>query len=185
MNQFTRTGITLALIAAVAATALAMINAVTAPRIAAYELQVIQQALTEVSGGYTVGDSTTQTQDESVIEQFTLLDEDEQVAGYILQMLGSGYGGEMTIMASYTADGEVIDARLLANAETPGLGKKAEVPSYMEKFIGTGATEPVPVKKDMLDKSDADSISGSTVTFSGVAKTIAFGSSYVKLLGGE
>ncbi|MEA5033001.1 MAG: hypothetical protein VB025_12720, partial [Sphaerochaeta sp.] len=66
MKQFARVGITLSLIAAIAATALAMVNAVTAPKIAAYELQVIQNALTEVSGGFALGDSDTETGDTSV-----------------------------------------------------------------------------------------------------------------------
>lgn len=185
MKQFARVGITLSLIAAVAATALAMVNAFTAPKIAAYELQVIQDALIDVSGGLELGESTGNPADPAIENVYRLHGDDGAVSGYIVQMIGSGYGGEMVVMASYTVDGAVIDARLLANAETPGLGKKAEVPSYMEKFQGTGATSPVPVKKDALDKADADSISGSTVTFTGVAKTIAYGSDYVKTLGGK
>jgi|SRR5690554_1599308 len=185
MRQFARVGITLSLIAAVAATALALVNAVTAPKIAAYELQVIQNALVEVSGGFEIADSREETQESGVLEVHTLLDPDGEVAGYILQLNGAGYGGAMTIMAGYRANGEVIDARLLANSETPGLGKKAESASYMEKFQGTGGDAPVPVKRDQLEKSDADSVSGSTVTFTGVARTIALGSDYVKQLGGE
>ena len=185
MRQLTRVGITLSLIAAIAAAALAMVNAVTAPRIAAYELQVIQNALSEVSGGLALGESATETGDLSISAVHRLNDENGTVAGYILQLTGTGYGGSMTIMASYRIDGEVMDARLLANAETPGLGKKAESPSYMEKFQGTGGSTAVPVKKDMLEKSDVDSISGSTVTFSGIARTIAYGSDYVKGLGGK
>lgn len=185
MRQLTRVGITLALIAAIAASALAVVNAITAPRIAAYELQVIQNALAEVSGGLVLGESSSDTQDPSITAIHTLKDEDGILAGYILQMIGTGYGGAMTVMSSYHTDGEVIDARLLANAETPGLGKKAEVPSYMEKFQGAGGSNPVPVKKDMLGKSDADSISGATVTFAGIARTIAYGSEYVKGLGGK
>jgi electron transport complex protein RnfG len=185
MRQLTRVGITLSLIAAIAATALAMVNAITAPKIAAYEQQVIQNALSEVSGGFALGEAVTVADDGSVAEIHKLLGSDTSVAGYILRLTGTGYGGSMTIMASYRTDGEVIDARLLANAETPGLGKKAEAPSYMQKFQGTGASAPVPVKKDMLGKADADSVSGSTVTFSGVARAIAYGSDYVKGLGGK
>lgn len=185
MKQFARVGITLSLIAAIAATALAMVNAFTAPKIAAYELAVIQNALIEVSGGFELGDSSENTQDAAVANVHKLHDQSGEIAGYILQLTGAGYGGEMVIMASYKTDGEVIDARLLANAETPGLGKKAEVPSYMTKFQGTGGSTPVPVKKDALEKTDADSVSGSTVTFAGVAKTIAYGSDYVKTLGGK
>ncbi len=185
MRQFMRVGVTLALIAAVAATALALVNEVTAPRIAAYELQVIQNALTEVSGGFEIGETRGAPDEASVREIHTLTDPSNSISGYILQLVGTGYGGEMTIMASYTSDGAVIDARLLANAETPGLGKKAESPSYMEKFKDTGSEQSVPVKKDELEKADADSISGATVTFSGIAKTIAYGSDFVKSLGGE
>ena len=185
MRQFARVGITLSLIAAIAATALAMVNAVTAPKIAAYELQVIQNALTVVCCGFALGDSDTETGDTSVSAVHALKDTDGSIAGYILQLNGVGYGGAMTIMASYLDTGEVIDARLLANAETPGLGKKAEVPAYMEKFHGTGGDTAVPQKKDALEKSDADSISGATVTFAGVAKSIAYGSDYVKSLGGK
>lgn len=185
MRQMTRVGITLSLIAAIAATALAMVNAITAPKIAAYELQVIQNALTEVSGGLAIGESSSDAEDAAITAIHRLNGDDGKVAGYILQMIGTGYGGSMTVMASYRTDGEVIDARLLANAETPGLGKKAEAPSYMEKFKETGASGPVPVKKDMLDKADADSVGGATVTFSGVARAIAYGSDYVKALGGK
>ena len=184
MKNITRVGITLALIAAVAATALALVNAVTEPRIAAYKLQVIQQALTAVSGTYELGESREEHDDARIRAVHTLLDDQGAIAGYILQMVGTGYGGEMTVMASYTVYGEVIDARLLANAETPGLGKKAEAASYMTKFQGTGGELPVPEKKDQLQKDDADSISGSTVTFSGIARIIAYGSEFVKILGG-
>ncbi len=185
MRQFARVGITLSLIAAIAATTLAFVNAVTAPRIAAYERGVIQDTLQTVAGEFSLDASEKETADERVIAVHLLKDETGAKTGYVLQLQGNGYGGSMTIMASYLLNGEVLDARLLANGETPGLGKKAEAPSYMEKFIATGADVPVPVKKDALQKEDVDSISGSTITFTGVAKTIEYGSNYVKSLGGK
>ncbi|MFA5569851.1 MAG: FMN-binding protein [Sphaerochaetaceae bacterium] len=185
MKFVARVGITLTLIAGIAALSLALVNALTAPKIAEYEAMVIQQALAEVSGGYTLGESTTENLGTGVSAQHQLLDSDGNLAGYILQLDGIGYGGEMTVMASYHIDGEIVDARLLANSETPGLGKKAEEPSYMNKFVGTGGDREVPVKINQLAKADADSISGSTVTFNGIAKTLAFGSHYVTSLGGK
>ena len=41
------------------------------------------------------------------------------------------------------------------------------------------------MKKGELNKDDADSIGGSTITFSAVAKTIAIGAQYVILQGGK
>ncbi|MGI6432838.1 MAG: FMN-binding protein [Sphaerochaetaceae bacterium] len=184
MKYISRVGITLAVICFVAALSLALVNAITSPRIAAYEQQVIQDALMEVAGRYELGSEEIQSDDQAISGIHSLVDQDGSFAGYILQLQGIGYGGVMSVMASYTLDGTVIAARLLANSETPGLGKKAENPSYMEKFTTTGGSEPVPVKKEMLPKSEADAIGGATVTFSGIAKSIAYGSDYVKALGG-
>ena len=119
----------------------------------------------------------------------------------------------MKILGAYRPDGAVFSARLLDNAETPGLGKKAESPVYMNKFKGTGAGDdkPVPTSKEML-KTDqgaakqemkqaltfrtwflggdagggTDAISGATITFLGVSKALAEGSRYVRTeLGGR
>ncbi len=184
MKKMVSIGITLALIASVAAATLAIVNAITAPRIALYEEQVINEALQTVAGPYRVGEQI-ESVDEQIIDIYRLVGSDGTFAGYVVQLLGVGYGGEMTMMVSYLQDGEVLDARLLANSETPGLGKKAENATYMEKFIKTGAALKVPQSKGELSKEASDSISGATVTFSGVAKTIAYGSDFVKSLGGK
>lgn len=183
MKTYARVGITLALIAAFAATSLAIVNAITAPKIAQYEQKVLEAALGEVSGGFALGSSELVNDNDSIVELHYLLDDNNTITGYILQLNGNGYGGQMTIMAGYKIDGELLDARLLANSETPGLGKKAESPTYMKKFIGHGSSKEIPVKTNMLEKNDADSVSGSTVTFSAIARTIALGSNYVKELG--
>ncbi|MGI6466431.1 MAG: FMN-binding protein [Sphaerochaetaceae bacterium] len=184
MKVVAKVGITLLIIAGFAAAALAVVNAITAPKIAEYEIQVLKNALLEVSGDLEVGTTIESVDLNNVKAVHTLLNEQDQVSGYILQLQGVGYGGPMTLMAGYLLNGEVIDVRLLSNSETPGLGKKAETVAYMQKFVGTGgANKEVPVKANMLDKKDADDISGSTVTFSGVAKAIALGSDYVKSLG--
>lgn len=185
MKKTIITGITLALIAAVAATALALINSVTAPVIADYEAQVVLNTLSEVASGYDIKDKVEVSDDLSVKAYYPIY-EDDLLAGYIVSLVGNGYGGTFSLMASYTIDGSVIDARLLTNSETPGLGKKAEKAEYMEKFKETGSKEsPVPTKKGELEKEDADSIGGSTITFSAVAKTIEAGSFYVAQKGGK
>ena len=68
----------------------------------------------------------------------------------MLALTGSGYGGELKLLAYYGTDGAIRTARLVDNSETPGLGKKAETAQYMAMFAGTGAGRPVPVSKEML-----------------------------------
>ncbi len=185
MKKTIITGITLALIAAVAAASLAIINSVTAPVIADYEAQVVLNTLSEVAPNYDIKDKVEVSDELSVVAYYPIHKEDV-LEGYILSLVGNGYGGTFNLMASYKIDGSVIDARLLSNSETPGLGKKAEKAEYMEKFIETGSTgNPIPIKKGDLDKDEADSIGGSTITFSAIAKTLEAGSIYVTQKGGK
>jgi len=185
MKNFLKIGITLALIASIAAAALAFINSVTAPKIAAYDAMVVEMTLKEVAHEYNVGEKEVVSDDATVTAVHPLLSDGDTTEGYILSLTGNGYGGPFTLMASYLIDGSIVDARLLTNSETPGLGKKAEDASYMDKFKNTGGESPVPQKKDQLDKDDADAVGGSTITFTGVSKTLAYGSAYVKDMGGK
>lgn len=181
MKSMLKVGLTLALICAVAATALAAVNLVTKDRIAQYEFEVVQNALLEVADGYNVGELQ-EVADEIVREYYPLANAAQELQGYILMLSGNGYGGEMSIMASYDVDGQILGVKLLANSETPGLGKKAEQDSYMEMFVGTGSRSLVPVKKNDLAPAAAESISGATVTFNSIAKALAYGSEYAKRL---
>ena len=133
--------------------------------------------------------------------------------GYIVELNAKGYGGPMKMMALYNTDGEIVSVVLLDNEETPGLGKKAEEESYMNKFIGTGGPEyPVPETKSMLEGSSGstiqyerdwprfnlsfdewffgvtegqtDSVTGATITFNGISGALAQGVIFIKILEG-
>lgn len=114
------------------------------------------------------------------------VDEAGTVTRYILQLEGSGYGGKMILLAVFNLDGSFVKAKLMDNNETPGLGKKAEDTLYYNMYMGRGiSSDPVPVSKRALADSDAEAVSGSTITFNGISKALALGSDYVKLLGGK
>jgi Na+-translocating ferredoxin:NAD+ oxidoreductase subunit G len=178
----------LALICAVAAIALAFVNQLTAPRIEAYNKEKLIQALSAVSKNYSISetsilvnanDSESNSDFSNVNEYYTLTD-NGITAGYILSVTANGYGGPMDMIIGYEKNGEIIEARLLKNAETPGLGKEAETTEYMEVFLSKGFLEPIPQRKSQLPTERADAISGATITFSGVAKALFSGSEFVK-----
>lgn len=117
------------------------------------------------------------------IKGYYVVSSGEDLLGYAVEVCGSGYGGDMKILAAYNADGVILTARLLDNLETPGLGKKAEDKEYMNKFIGKGGSTPVPVIKGMLDRQeDIDAITGATITFMGISNALKAGSVFVKTL---
>lgn len=170
-------------ICAVCAFALALTNTITSPVIAQAEAENRIRALQAVSGSFEIGVQNDISANPFVLYTIDLLDEGE-IVGYIVGLKTAGYGGPMQLVASYKADGSMLYAQLLSHSETPGLGKKAEEPSYMDKFKGTGSQRSVPTSKDQLSSSEAQAISGSSITFTAVAKAIAAGSEYVKSFGG-
>lgn len=171
-------GLRLAAICTVAALILALVNTVTAPVIEANRLEALQRALSRLVGDAPVGDRQPVTEEESeVVRGYYPVDGGSQ--GYVLELVGSGYGGDMQILAGYRGDGEVFSAVLMQNAETPGLGKEAENPSYMEMFIGHGGEGDVPTSTSELEPAEADAVSGATLTFLGIARALEAGSDYV------
>ncbi|HKL58215.1 MAG TPA: FMN-binding protein [Sphaerochaeta sp.] len=171
-------------ICAVCAFALGWTNSITAPVIAQAERDNETKALKAVSNGWTVGEQTSVSSAPYV--QYSIpLTEGEETKGYIVGLKGAGYGGELSLVASYSNQGEMLFAKVLTNSETPGLGKKCEQEGYMDMFKETGAAKAVPTTKDMLSAPDASAVSGSSVTFMAIGKAIQGGSTYVKTLGGS
>jgi len=177
--------IVLGIICAVAAVLLAYMNSVTAPAIAEYEKASANIALEEVSCSMEIGDSV-EVSDDQYVKSYNKLFKDGSHSGYVLMLSSSGYGGPLSVAASYSVDGVVMGAKLVSDSETPGVGKKAENEGYMDKFVGTGSSlNPVPTSKDMLSEADAASVSGASMTFTGISKALDAGSNFVKGLGGK
>ena len=206
-------GLKLCLICAVAAVGLGAVNEVTEPvivdRKAQQELLALKELVPDgVSDGAadsSLGERVPVVSDDAVRAYFPLTRQGVPYA-YILDLNGLGYGGDMKVLAAYQADGQILDIRLLDNLETPGLGKKAEDPSYMDKFRGTGGSgNAVPVTKEMLQGSQgvgaqqergietfgewflgarheaaADSVTGATITFTGISRALAQGERFVR-----
>ena len=201
-------GLRLCLICAVAALCLGLLNEVTEPAIVARKVQEEKDALAWLIPEGRPGEKVAVEGDAAVTAYYPV-----SVAGsserYILDLRGAGYGGDMKILAAYMPDGTLLGAKLLDNQETPGLGKRAESPTYMDMFAGRGSADaPVPVSKEMLGsgggegaagssaaaesrgrfrffprgaaEGGTDAVSGATVTFLGVSRALAAGAAYVR-----
>ena len=187
MKDLVKIGGKLAVICAVAAAVLGIMNAITEPRIEHIKQVRLEKALEKVSKGMNIGDRKVASDSKVVSAYYPLYEGTDEGApnGYILRIIGGGYGGEMVILAGFETNGEVFSVQLMENQETPGLGKEAEKSSYMEKYIGTGAEKAIPVRKDMLSQEQADAVTGATITFIGIAKALVKGSDFVDELEGK
>lgn len=178
MKSIFLTGGKLFLICTVAALTLGIINAITEPVIAARKVLELNKALNSLTGELKAAEGVA-VKGEAVVKVYYPVLRDGKIDSYILELTGSGYGGDMKILSRYKLNGEIISVKLMDNLETPGLGKKAENPKYMKKFIGAGSSNPVPVLKSMLEQTEAEAITGATITFIGVAKALDQGSSFI------
>lgn len=174
MKDMTKKALGLGLIGAVAALLLASVNSVTESAIKEIKAEKLASALTEMASGGNPGDVEANPED-GIARRWPI----EGTGGWILELEASGYGGPMTVIASYGSEGDLMVAKLMDNDETVGFGKKAEEPGYMDIFVGKGGQVPMPVTKTQLG-DDVDTVSGATVTFTGISEALKSGSDAVK-----
>ena len=81
-----------------------------------------------------------------------------------------GYGGDITLMVGFKKDKKtVISYKVLAAAETPGLGMKLKTPEFADQFKGKDGR----VLKVKKDGGEIEAITSATITSRAVCKAIA------------
>lgn len=120
------------------ATALAVVYNITAPIIAEVEKAAATEARKEVLA---TADDFTQVEKE-FSEDLGVVDVYEATngAGYAVQIITKGYGGDITLMVGLDADLNVSGAKILTHGETAGLGAKTAEPEFLNQFVGKGGT---------------------------------------------
>ena len=156
-----RLALTLLLITAVVAAALAAVNSITAPAIARLNEEKTQKAIEKVLPGggepMAAGTYTDTTGWVSNVYQGE--------AGYAVEVTPStGFDGDITMMVGVDANGAVLNIDIISHTETAGLGAvAAAATSAGEAFRGqfVGMSGSVAVTKD---GGRVDSITGATIT---------------------
>lgn len=168
-----RLTLTLLLITALVAAALAGVNAITKDKIAALQLEKTQKAMEEVLPGYgeyekcefedTTGTVTAvyvpYSHDGGVVQGYP---------SYVVEVAPAGFGGDIVMMVGIK-DGAVSGVSIVSHAETAGLGaiaadKTEKGTAFRSQFVG--AAEDVKVTKD---GGTIDAITGATISSRAVA----------------
>ena len=164
-----RLGLTLFVITALVAAALAGVNRVTAPRIAAEKARKTQAAIEKVlpGGGEPVEPERYDNQGGLVANVY------ESDTGYAVEVTPNGFDGAITMMVGVSRDGKVLGISIISHTETAGLGAvaAADTPdgeSFRNQFKGLSGE--LSVKKD---GGTVDQLSGATVTSRGVTRGVS------------
>jgi len=105
-----------------------------------------------------------------------------EVIAIALPVTGQGYGGEIKLVMGVDLHGEVLGVRVLAHAETPGLGDKIEVQKddWILGFAGLSFANLAPERwKVKKDGGAFDQFSGATITPRAVVGAVKRGLDFV------
>lgn len=169
----------LTLIALVASFALAMVNNVTKGPIEKVNKEKIAQAVAKVLpayDNYTVDTVMVDTKKgKEPMVRYTAVDAEGNLVGKALESWDdNGFGGRLSAMVGFDAEGNISGYEVLASSETPGLGAKAD--TWFQKdgkgsVVGKNpANDNITVKKD---GGDVDAITGSTITSRAFCRLVA------------
>lgn len=171
MKDILKTGLTLFVICAVAAFALALTNSVTEDKIQMQrhlanekaKMEVLPSAATfEDVEGDELADITSKFS--PVIEVYVGYDASNEVVGYVFKSKPTGFGGPMEIITGIDAQGNVSGVRMGNHQETPGLGARAKEPGFYELYNGKSAAGHLGVAKSNPTETDIQSITGATIS---------------------
>lgn len=175
MKETIKLGLTLLIIASVAAAILAFSNGITAPIIAEREMEAKFGAMRElfpdaddfadIEADLLAEIQTTNTTVTGVLEAKA----GDDVIGYAFQVAAGGYGGSVNnTVAINSSDHTVIGIKVGTHSETPNIGDKVEQPSFTESFGGKTTTGPLkPVASPSAD-NEVQAISGSTISVTAI-----------------
>ena len=80
-------------------------------------------------------------------------------AGYVITSSAKGYGGTMTVMTSFTPDGQIKQLKVTESAETQGIGSNVSTKAdYWAKYAGLDGTH------ELVLNTDVDAYSGATIS---------------------
>ena len=152
-----RLTITLLLITAVVAAALAAVNSVTAPKIQAINEQKTQTAIEAVLPGG--GEEIAFTDDTGLVSTVY-----KGQSGYAVEVTPAGFNGTVTMMVGVDNTGKVLGISVVNHTETAGLGAEAASQgaagtAFRSQF--TGMSGSVSVTKD---GGQVDALTGATIT---------------------
>ncbi len=159
---------TLLAICAVVALALAGANAITKDRIAKNKERKTVEALQQVLEGATEFQEIPFTDDKGMVSKVYKA----EGCGYAVEVVPSGFGGDITMMVGVSFEGEVLGISIISHAETPGLGAVADANTdkgvaFREQFKGLVGGITIGDGENQID-----SLSGATISSQAIVEGV-------------
>lgn len=146
-----------------AALMLAIVNALTAGRIAENNREKMNAARSQVIGDYEFTDTGADISGAEYITGVYMAMDGGMCAGYVYELESRGYGGAIYLCVGVSAEGEVCGVSVSAHSETKGLGTDAGA-RFVADFVG------LPGRAGVAD--DVEAMTGATVSSAAVKNAV-------------
>ena len=157
MKKIIKLTVTLFLITAIMAAALAGVNAITKDRIAAIKAEKTAKAISAVlTGGESAQEIAFDAAANPLVSKVYANEN-----GYAIQVTPAGFGGAIDMMVGVDKDGNVTGISVISHTETAGLGSvaadsSAKGDAFRGQFVGQSG--------ELAVGDGIDAISGATIT---------------------
>lgn len=164
MHSIAKAGLSLFVIASVAAGALGYVNSITAEPIREAELKTEQEKMNQVFECDNWGDKT-ELDGEGIIQSYTpAVDAGGNTIGYAFKVATQGFGSGLQLMFGVDANGTITGLAIIdCSNETPGLGANCVNEEFYGQFAGKEGALTV-TKSGNPTESEIDSLTGATIT---------------------
>ena len=106
-------------------------------------------------------------------------DADGKTAGYVINVTGKGFGGDIGLRIVYSTEGVIRGIAFTELNETPGLGMNADRDEFKDQFIGKREELTLVRYGTGEDDREIDAIAGATVTSTAVVKAVNAGTAFL------
>lgn len=138
MNKFVHYGFVLLFISAVCATGLSFANKQTSPIIAKMKAEKEMAARNLVMPSAKNFDESKNVLVDGM--NFIPAFSGEEKVGYVVAIVGAGYGGKINMMLGVDMEGKITGINIISAQETPGLGDKIFNKDWQESWNGRDAS---------------------------------------------
>ena len=175
-REYIAPSLVLVVICLVITGALAYINSITAPIIEQNSIKAADEARAELlpsADSFTAydGDLVVLEADKVFVTECYIADND---TGMVVTVKSKSFGGLLTEMVGITG------VKVTAHADTPGLGTKAQEPSYLEQYVGLDSYSAFTAKDD----TNVTHVSGATISSNAVHYGVCAALEQYKEVGG-
>lgn len=180
-----KSGVTLAVIAAVCTAMVALTWQLTAERIEKNKTEWLERSLQPALAGLFFDSGVTESmllipqphelpgKDAAIV--YRVYAAEEPVAALFVVTARNGYAGPIRLLIGVEMDGNVTGIRVLEHRETPGLGDRVETSKsdWALQFDGRSLRDPEPLKWAIRgDGGEFDQLTGASVTPRAIIKAI-------------